>query len=573
MAKIHTLKIKNYKGLQSFEQEFGFTDFICLIGRGDSGKTTILEAISVVLSPSWNLTFYDTDFFEGNINQEIQIEASLYDIPEELLDRNNFGLHKRSLNKDNKIIDDVSDEQINDEIEILTIRLTVDKELEPKWHVINNRQDPIEIKANDRAKLNVFLVSDYIDKHFSWSKGNPLYSLLKGEDFKNEKTNIMLDAFREAKQKIDEASFSHLENVIKKMEASSSTFGVEMTNTNTTIDFKDLYLKDGKICLHDKLIPFRQKGKGTKRLISIAIQIELAKQGGILLIDEIEQGLEPDRAQHLAQVLKKENKGQVFITTHSSNVIVELEAENLYRVKNDKSTLYPIDMELQGCIRNNPEAFFAKKVLVCEGATEVGICRSMNQYRISKGLPSFSILGIAIVDGSGSNFIKYCKDFNKAEIETCTFCDSDDTAINMKKASLIELGITVVDCDKDNAIENQLFKDLEWNYIVELLEYIIEEKGLESIKQLVENKFGQKLPETWNTVEDDKIRTALAIASTLKKEKIIEGIKKTEDKAWFKRIDHGMFLGEIICKHVEKNITSNSRIIKQYKDLNNWINK
>lgn len=176
MAKIHTLKIKNFKGLQNFEQEFGFTDFVCLIGRGDSGKTTILEAISSVLSPSWNLTFYDTDFFNGNINQEIQIEVSLYDIPDELFNRNKFGLHKRCLNKNNKIIDDVSDDELNDEIEILTIRLIVDKDLEPKWHVINERQDPIEIKANDRSKLNLFLVSDYIDRHFFGVKGI-LYTL------------------------------------------------------------------------------------------------------------------------------------------------------------------------------------------------------------------------------------------------------------------------------------------------------------------------------------------------------------------------------------------------------------
>ena len=67
------------------------------------------------------------------------------------------------------------------------------------------------------------------------------------------------------------------------------------------------------------------RGKGTKRLLSIAIQLELAKRGGIILIDELEQGLEPDRAKFLAKCLKDRGEGQVFITTHSSNVIVELD--------------------------------------------------------------------------------------------------------------------------------------------------------------------------------------------------------------------------------------------------------
>ena len=72
----------------------------------------------------------------------------------------------RFINNSGVIIDDVLDEELNDKIEILTIKLVVDKNLEPKWFVINSRsrQQPIEILANDRASLNVFLVSDYIWK-------------------------------------------------------------------------------------------------------------------------------------------------------------------------------------------------------------------------------------------------------------------------------------------------------------------------------------------------------------------------------------------------------------------------
>ena len=81
MAKIHTLKIKNFRGFESFEHVFGFSNFICLIGRGDSGKTTILEAISRVLSPSWNLSFYDTDFYNCDISNPIEIEVTLYEVP------------------------------------------------------------------------------------------------------------------------------------------------------------------------------------------------------------------------------------------------------------------------------------------------------------------------------------------------------------------------------------------------------------------------------------------------------------------------------------------------------------
>ena len=99
MAKIHTLNISNYRSLKSFEQVFGKTDFVCLIGRGDSGKTTILEAIAAVLSPSWNTPFYDTDFYNGDLTNSIEIEASLYDLPKTLLSGNKFTSNLRFLNE------------------------------------------------------------------------------------------------------------------------------------------------------------------------------------------------------------------------------------------------------------------------------------------------------------------------------------------------------------------------------------------------------------------------------------------------------------------------------------------
>ena len=193
MAKIHTLKIKNYRGIQKLEQVFADTNFVCLIGRGDSGKTTILQAINIVLYPNWNYTFSDTDFYNGEIDNPIEIEVSLYDLPIELLTDSKFGLHKRLLNSDGKIIDDLSQEDSEDNKDILTIKLKVEKDLEPKWFITNNRdnQEDVEIRSNDRAKLNVFLVSDYIDRHFTWSKGNPLYSLLKQEKIEKETDEII----------------------------------------------------------------------------------------------------------------------------------------------------------------------------------------------------------------------------------------------------------------------------------------------------------------------------------------------------------------------------------------------
>ena len=69
MAMISSLSIKNFRGIKEFYHEFRDKKFVCLIGRGDSGKSTILDAISYVLSPSWTIPFYDTDFYDYNTKE------------------------------------------------------------------------------------------------------------------------------------------------------------------------------------------------------------------------------------------------------------------------------------------------------------------------------------------------------------------------------------------------------------------------------------------------------------------------------------------------------------------------
>ncbi|NLC31410.1 MAG: ATP-binding protein, partial [Candidatus Moranbacteria bacterium] len=43
MAILHSLEIKNFRGIKDFKQEFFQEKLVCLVGRGDSGKSTILD--------------------------------------------------------------------------------------------------------------------------------------------------------------------------------------------------------------------------------------------------------------------------------------------------------------------------------------------------------------------------------------------------------------------------------------------------------------------------------------------------------------------------------------------------
>jgi len=558
MARIHELKISNFRGIKTFSEKFG-KNFICLLGRGDSGKTTILDAISYVLSPNWNLSFFDSDFFKGNIDNSIKIEISLLDLPVKLINEDKYGLYVRGLDNNGVI----QDELHNDYEKVLTMKLEVKKDLEPQWSVINNRQEPKRISANDRAKFNVFMVSDYVDRHFSWSKGNPLYSILReSQSSEDEKNSVIIDAIREAIGKIGQDNFSQFKNVTDNIIIASADFGIDLSNAKTTIDFRDLYIKGGRTCLHDGYVPLRLKGKGTKRLISMAIQTILVQYGGIILIDEVEQGLEPDRVRNLIRSFKKDNLGQIFITTHSCEVITELEADNLVMISNDEGNIKALNLnqKFQDIIRACPEAGYAKKVIVCEGKTEIGICRALDTYRKKSDKECMSFKDCVYILGKGSSFTERAMKLKKLGLSVCIFCDSDDDS-NLKpsKDELKKAGVEIFDRDASKAIEQQVFQDLPWDGIKKLINYVIKEKNIydDQLKQSIKSKYEGKFPDDFKNSDTPEMRQAVGKAS-----------KKA---GWFKRTDQGEKLGSIIFDYFEE--MKDKKLKNQLENLSNWIDE
>lgn len=574
MSKIVKLKIRNFRGIREFDERFS-SNFVCLIGRGDSGKTTILDSIAAVLSSSWNLTFYDTDFHQCDIENPIELSVSLIDFPAELLLDNKYGMHSRFLNPQNgEIVDTVESGFLN----VLTIKLCVNSTLEPKWVVTNNREhEDKSISAADRAKLNCFMVSDYVDRHFSWNKGNPLYSILKAKDATpdEENTNVVLNAFREAKASIDEDKFDSLSGIEEDIKSNAAAFGLDISRTHTTMDFRDLAIKDGRVCLHDDQIPFRLKGKGSKRLSSMAIQSILTQAGGIMLVDEIEQGLEPDRVRLLARTLKEENVGQIFITTHSREVVTELEASDLVVLNKDKdscdmkvTSLTFAEGDLQKVVRACPEAFFAKKVIVCEGATELGICRALDKHRKTQGKETMSFRDAAYIDGTGSEFVNRAFQINATDIQVSMLGDSDDPGFNSKKEELRLDGIAIFDCDDNCAIEDQVFIDLPWVNVLELLDYaaFAHSKTVEEIEGVIAQNYGGGiLPDDWRDTETLELRKALAGASQDKHK-----AREEKRKGWFKRIDHGEKLGELVFRNIDE-MDNEKRLKTMLSELSDWI--
>ena len=568
MAKLRHLKISHFRGIDSFEQSFS-NGITCIIGRGDSCKSTILDAIAYTFAQSWSLRLNDSDFYNCDPLSPIIIEGTVSDIPDDLIVK--YHNHLRGITSDGRLIDDMESDDAIEAQEVLTVRLSVSRDLEPSWDVVSyNGAEPSTIKSTDRGKLNIFSVSDYSDRHFSLNKGNPLYSLYRqlNNEPHPENENLVLNVVRDAKNAFDDNLGHRFESVIEKIKSVAGELGITLNEMKAMLDHKDIAISENKVSIHEDGIPFRLKGKGSKRLLSLAIQLALTQPSGIILIDEIEQGLEPDRVQHLVNVLSKYEDKQIIITTHSSNVIVEIPCTSLFIMRKGSYNLQHVEGEMQGCIRKNPEAFFARKILVCEGATEIGFCRSINEYRISHNKTSASCMGIRFADGAGNEMINYVLGFKDLSYPTALFCDSDCVNINNRKQEFRDLEINVIDSEDNCSIEQQVFKDVPWNVVKALIKIAIEKvidddgKTYEEAEKKIFDATNAQLDcrmaqmTNWYQNESDDLRTALGLAA--------------KNKNWYKKQTYGERMGRCILTSYS-DLAESCRLKFIIDSISNWI--
>ena len=90
MARIRRLQISNFRSIQALDW-VPAPGINCLIGPGDSGKSSILDAIDLCVGARRGGTFGDMDFFALNVDVPITISVALGDLPLSLMDIDVYG--------------------------------------------------------------------------------------------------------------------------------------------------------------------------------------------------------------------------------------------------------------------------------------------------------------------------------------------------------------------------------------------------------------------------------------------------------------------------------------------------
>lgn len=289
--KIRRIEIANFRGIKSLDWKLPDQQMFCLIGKGDSAKTTILEAIRCAFSPQWNLPFNDADFYLCSTDEAIRIEVVIGDLPDEFCSEQKYGAHLRGWDKAASTLHDEPEDA--DEL-VLSARLTVAKDLEPKWKIVTARNpDGVDFRSADRAKVNVGLIGSYSEKQLTWAAGTALARITESDNL-NES---LVDATRAARNSLDGQRAVALKNfdaAAAKSEAVAKKLGVPVdASFKAHLDLASISIRVGGLTLHDGDMPLRQLGLGSRRILLCGIQKENLDAQHITLFDELELGLEP----------------------------------------------------------------------------------------------------------------------------------------------------------------------------------------------------------------------------------------------------------------------------------------
>ena len=565
--RIRHVSIRNFRGIRRLDWSVPANPLCCLIGRGDSTKSTVLEALRRAFHPQWNLAFDDADFFECAPGNAICIDVILGEILDQFRDLESYGHHLCGWNQQTLAQHHEPGDGLQD---ALRVRLTVGNDLEPSWRVIREDDDEgIPFRAVDRATVSVSLIGTLSDRNLTWSRG----SLLSGLTETDNLSLTLAEAGRAAKASLErdrEQSLSQFDDVARKAEATARSLGVNVTASyKAHLDADAISVRVGGLALHDGEVPLRQLGQGSKRMLTTGLQKQALQASHITLFDEVETGLEPHRIARLIRHLKTDTTGQYFLTTHSPVVLRELTVEDLHIVhcQNGETQIVAAKQPgiaecVQGKIRAGAEAFLAPKIAVCEGATEVGFLRGLDDCWTAKGMSSFAYQGVAPFDVAGaSNIRQTANSLKQLSYAVAVVADSDNPEqfSDADALALAAADVTVTLWDGGLSIEQRVFADLSWEGVIGSFEAACLIHGdRERLIAQVGSRYGTGFPRNpaqWT--DTSTMRRALG--------------KAAKAGNWFKRQDRSREWVVRIGKHLDDASIQGSDLMRKLASLRRWI--
>lgn len=546
--RIRRLWIENFRGIKSLDWKVPTgQQLVALVGPGDSGKSTILEAIHYLLGDRWNIPFADTDFHAVNVEAPIVIKALLIDLPPTLKKEASLGLWFSGVDQEGEVHKDPEDGY---EPAIL-VQLTVDESLEPKWSVTRTDGRQQYLTSTQRRAFSTFKVDDRIDAQLRWSRNSPLGRMSAADGGAREALASASRAAREALVDHNNSSLSELATQVQ--ERANKIGGGRFSDVRPGLDTSRSSM-GAALALYEDIIPLTSYGLGSRRLASLAVQQLAAGSRSVAVVDELESGLEPHRAVRLLNyLLSDDDYSQVLVTTHSPVIVEQVKIENLATVQSKAGVVTVTSLRNTSEVmlrlrRARPSSLLARLVVVAEGKTEHGLLleclQTWDSERADQGLSTSAGEGVAIQDaGGGTEVAPRAEALAGLGFAVAGFLDNDDRAVDTAVLDAQVAGATMIRWDMGFNTEAQICSNLEADGLTSL---VMEGVARRNSEQTVLDDLNSidALPKVTSLDAQDWINEGAAIGEARGRVALVAIARK-----WFKEVEGGRALGKWLMKH------------------------
>ncbi|MFV0457425.1 MAG: ATP-dependent nuclease [Actinomycetales bacterium] len=423
--KVRQLEIENFRGIRA--GKVVFADNTLLVGGNNVGKSTVCEALDLVLGPertSRRPVVDEHDFHRSTYVDAdkkavpIVVRAVLIDLPDEA--RRRFGGHLRRWNDtDRTFVDDLEDAAEHADDEGVTWALPVtfrarydavedDFEVDtffehplPELDELDDEEASSLGEGRDRftrahKRLCGFVYLRALrtgSRALGLQRGSLLDTVLRLSE--EGSAEMWMETLRQMRD-LDPAigAIPDLESLLTQIRERAGGF-VRLAGSDEATAFfaSDLTREHLREVVRlfvatgpsDHAVPFTRQGTGTVNLLVFALLTMIAdlkeRQSVIFAMEEPEIALPPHTQRRVARFVKRE-MGQAIVTSHSPYVIEQFEPNEIVMLSHesggtvDGTPINPAGIKLKSYRsqrRQFSEAILSRGVLVVEGETEASI--------------------------------------------------------------------------------------------------------------------------------------------------------------------------------------------------------
>lgn len=419
LESLHVLNFKKFK-----DKVFDFNEDVnILVGDNNAGKSTILEALEIVLNFQYRGRSFSIEFSPDLFNSEtvtaflnspktpadlpvLSIEAYMKHVPDYRGTNNNLLKDAEGVRVIAYFDPDFTDAYkayLATGAQITTIPVEFYKVewMDFAWNTIKPMTKQFRALYIDPTRIHpTFGKNQYIS--------NVLNTALK----KDEEYRLSLN-YREALQSFNDTDEVKIVN--QDLDSENNITDKKLTIAANTMPIGAL---QNGLQLKVDTVPFHIIGKGEQSKVQIKLALyNKSKDIDLVMMEEPENHLSHIELSKLIQDIEEQrgNK-QLFITTHSSYVLNKLSIDKICILQSSYKRLHLLDKGVVKTLKRLPgfdtlRVALSKKVILVEGPSDELVLKKIYQRENNNRLPEYDGIDIIVVRGVGfETFIEIGKE-------------------------------------------------------------------------------------------------------------------------------------------------------------------